>query len=300
MAYTATAAAEQRAHIISMATAVHGGVNGKTARALYEASSGNKELLSCPAIKDSVVDGRTFLMQAVIDNDLKFVKKLLECGADINKSGRYTNGSSIDMLNVTPLMIACSKQNYNMDIIRALCEDPKIDIHKELNGASAMTYTARYGKADLIGYLHEKGASLRVVTRGIWENPFIYAVMFRNVDAIRAFIDIAVPSEVNGWLPTLVRDENVDIEIIQDLIAKSRREDKENALAELDFLRNAIQDDEPRTPNASDADSRLKERIEKIKGLIQANQAGGNKGRKTKRCRKTKTKAKAKTRQRRG
>jgi hypothetical protein len=284
-----------------MATAVHGGVNGETARSLYEASSGNKELLSCPAIKDSVVDGKTYIMQAVIDDDLNFVKKLLECGADVNKSGRYTNGTSIDMLNVTPLMIACSKKNYNMDIIRALCEHPNIEINKELNGASAMTYAARYGKADLITYLHEKGAPLRVVTRGIWENPFIYAVMFRNLDAIKVFIDIAVPSEVKGWLPSVVTYDYVDIEIIQNLIVKSGREDKENALAELDRLLADIQaDNEPRTPNASDADSRLIERIEEIQRRIQAaNQAGGNKRRKRKTGRKSKAKAKAKKTMRR-
>ncbi|ORY03170.1 putative ankyrin repeat protein, partial [Neocallimastix californiae] len=102
-------------------------------------------------------DSNTALIYACIRNDEKLVKYLVDIGAEINVKNKYCE---------TPLICSCYNNNtyksINFETVKFLVENGA-----ELNdidevGNSALLYACTRNETNIIKYLVEKGANLKI------------------------------------------------------------------------------------------------------------------------------------------
>ena len=108
------------------------------------------------------------------ESTAEVVDVLIQYGADVNSKHNA----------MTPLMIACKRENFG--IVQRLLQEPNIDIDAvDLNGSSALHFAILTSK--IVTAMVTKGANPNIRDKSGW-TPVDYAIEHNNIDTISALV----------------------------------------------------------------------------------------------------------------
>ena len=192
-------------------------------------------------IDEQNINGAIALFPAILNNNEKMVKLLLDRGANINIKGEFgplilavtegnenivnlllDRGADINEQNIkgdTALIYAVTNNNINM-VKLLLNRDANID-KKDINGYTSLIIAVDNGNENIVNLLLDRGADIDVTDNINRVTALIIATVNNNKDMVELLLNRGAninKKDINGYTALIIAVDNGNIDIVTLLL----------------------------------------------------------------------------------